>query len=553
MMCLSSPGQPLDAATRAFFEPRFGHDFGHVRVHADAKAAESAQAVSALAYTVGSDIVLGANTQSPTAKELFAHELAHVLQSGGEDGRTLHRRPRPVDIDGSSIRLHSNSLAQILPERRPAKIASLISKFGRGLPSDSMLEAIEELSPDAQYWFLQAIHLLLDNRTIRKKIPYKEAIDRLLIYAPSAEYQPLPAPDERFAREVLGVSGWSAHVALKGLLAPEEATKAEIAEITNPPVEVAGPGALDIDELRRRLYPALEHYLSSSKAESGKWGPPQTRSLTHFQEIADTMFRQAREYFSPFADTAAVDLARLEGWRSSESIYSVTDQPPSKLARYELLSNRAEVVGRNADSADPRFSDTNIFQDVHFDAANEEHKTALNSILSGWADESSDLKELLDRLVRHTAETRGIAVGGEEPTRIGLSTEYDPLKETACDGNWNGIYSLSHEMIHALGNPDFWEKKMEIGHGQIVSEGFTEVLGVQFFNDHVVKKAAVDPEFKAKLEAGVSGAPCPSPTAASIGYGEAGRAAEQIRQKVGDDRFRAAYFLGRPDLAGLPE
>jgi hypothetical protein len=29
---LNSPGRPLDADTRAFIEPRFGHDFGHVRV-----------------------------------------------------------------------------------------------------------------------------------------------------------------------------------------------------------------------------------------------------------------------------------------------------------------------------------------------------------------------------------------------------------------------------------------------------------------------------------------------------------------------------------------
>src|SRR6476469_9322479 len=29
---LRSPGQPLDHATRAFFEPRFGHDFSHTPV-----------------------------------------------------------------------------------------------------------------------------------------------------------------------------------------------------------------------------------------------------------------------------------------------------------------------------------------------------------------------------------------------------------------------------------------------------------------------------------------------------------------------------------------
>src|SRR6266545_7306830 len=37
---LRAPGQPLDTATRAFMEPRFGHDFSGVRVHTDARATE---------------------------------------------------------------------------------------------------------------------------------------------------------------------------------------------------------------------------------------------------------------------------------------------------------------------------------------------------------------------------------------------------------------------------------------------------------------------------------------------------------------------------------
>ena len=76
----SSPGAPLDAATRAFFEPRFGYDFSQGRVHADEKAAASARAVGALAYTAGRDIVFvaGQRTRGPTA--LLAHELVHVVQ-----------------------------------------------------------------------------------------------------------------------------------------------------------------------------------------------------------------------------------------------------------------------------------------------------------------------------------------------------------------------------------------------------------------------------------------------------------------------------------------
>jgi len=80
---LRSPGQPLDPATRTFMEPRFGHDFSKVRIHTDAKAVESARAVNAAAYTVGSEVVFGAGQYAPRTAEgkmLLAHELAHVVQ-----------------------------------------------------------------------------------------------------------------------------------------------------------------------------------------------------------------------------------------------------------------------------------------------------------------------------------------------------------------------------------------------------------------------------------------------------------------------------------------
>jgi len=80
---LRSSGQPLDAETRAFMEPRFGHDFGPVRVHTDVRAAESARMMNALAYTVGGSIVFGAGQYAPrtvAGRRLLAHELTHVVQ-----------------------------------------------------------------------------------------------------------------------------------------------------------------------------------------------------------------------------------------------------------------------------------------------------------------------------------------------------------------------------------------------------------------------------------------------------------------------------------------
>lgn len=97
---LRSTGEPLDASTRAFMEPRFGHNFSDVRVHTNARAAESARSVNALAYTVGRNVVFGARQYVPgttTGQRLLAHELTHVVQQGRDAILPqLQRQPAPV-------------------------------------------------------------------------------------------------------------------------------------------------------------------------------------------------------------------------------------------------------------------------------------------------------------------------------------------------------------------------------------------------------------------------------------------------------------------------
>jgi Domain of unknown function (DUF4157) len=116
---IASPGQPLDAAARAHFEPRFGQDFSHVRVHTDARAAESARAVRAQAYTVGDHIVFapGRYGLDPTRRRLLAHELTHTVQQRG-----LQRRP----LEGATP--DSGANAQL--EREADATASWIERAG---------------------------------------------------------------------------------------------------------------------------------------------------------------------------------------------------------------------------------------------------------------------------------------------------------------------------------------------------------------------------------------------------------------------------------------
>jgi hypothetical protein len=95
---LRSSGQPLDEATRAYFEPRFGVSLSDVRVHTDKSAEQSAGQLGANAYTVGHDVVFGEGRFAPSASEgrrLIAHELAHVVQQNAGLAGTLQRQPSP--------------------------------------------------------------------------------------------------------------------------------------------------------------------------------------------------------------------------------------------------------------------------------------------------------------------------------------------------------------------------------------------------------------------------------------------------------------------------
>ena len=88
---INTPGQPLAADVRTDMESRLGADFGDVRVHNDSGAHESAAAVNAHAYTVGSNIVFQRDRYDPSSSEgrtTLAHELTHVIQqrSGPVEG-----------------------------------------------------------------------------------------------------------------------------------------------------------------------------------------------------------------------------------------------------------------------------------------------------------------------------------------------------------------------------------------------------------------------------------------------------------------------------------
>ncbi|HET7230542.1 MAG TPA: DUF4157 domain-containing protein [Longimicrobium sp.] len=130
---LRTPGYPLDAAARRFMEPRFGRGLGGVRVHTGPVAEQSARAVRALAYTVGSDVVFGAGQYQPhtaPGQRLLAHELAHVFQpqpAGGSLRRFHIPHPAATGHTADETALIAGTFADML-----ATIKAIITASSTG-------------------------------------------------------------------------------------------------------------------------------------------------------------------------------------------------------------------------------------------------------------------------------------------------------------------------------------------------------------------------------------------------------------------------------------
>lgn len=114
LSALRGIGEPLPAATRGFFEPRFDEDFGGVRIHRNGDAIGATRALHARAFTVGHDVVFGAGEFAPGTRNgqaLIAHELVHVTQQCGSSRRDVH--------DPRSMTQRAGAVVQRFLELRP--------------------------------------------------------------------------------------------------------------------------------------------------------------------------------------------------------------------------------------------------------------------------------------------------------------------------------------------------------------------------------------------------------------------------------------------------
>lgn len=109
---LRSSGHPLDSNTRRLLEPHFGEDFSNVRLQTDSRAAQSAAAVNALAYTVERNILFAQGAHSPdsdSGNRLLRHELLHTMQQ--RDSASQHGAPIVIDTPDSPCEMEAQTVS----------------------------------------------------------------------------------------------------------------------------------------------------------------------------------------------------------------------------------------------------------------------------------------------------------------------------------------------------------------------------------------------------------------------------------------------------------
>jgi outer membrane protein OmpA-like peptidoglycan-associated protein len=139
-------GTLLEPSVRAPLEARLGHDFSHVRVHADAGAARAAAALDARAFTIGRDIVLGAGHYAPgteAGRRLLAHELTHVAQQADGPVRLQRDAEDPARFTRVHERLFERTPSGGTP--RPWRAASGADRGSAGEIIDEFKDALRRL------------------------------------------------------------------------------------------------------------------------------------------------------------------------------------------------------------------------------------------------------------------------------------------------------------------------------------------------------------------------------------------------------------------------
>ena len=537
-------GQGLDAATRGYFEPRFGADFSQVRIHAGSQAGRSAEAMGAEAYTDGRDLVFGPGRYAPASeagRRLIAHELAHVVQN--QEG--LMRQPGQLFLKPKAVRFQDEP-------------------------------ALDEVS---------------DGKRVLKTGDSGEAVVRLTVALSELGHYTLSIIDERFDTYVAGaVTKFQTAAGLTGKVTADQCDKVtfdaldakfaggyavERAVIGKQKAGSLLTGTDTLDTVERK---AADRTISTEvKAVGG--GPlptfvPNIKGKGKYEDRLKTL----------------VESVILDQYNRLGKDKGKDHKDPAKLYDWKQI----ELIARESQKA------TDAVFKAYYSGASPPALTHGTNLFDGWDDKEAQLKaggkakedERANWRVQKIIEGKDVfpldiehgavqsrkaeaaiikrvktALVGKYRTELietdkGWTGFADPdagkifiqrFKGATPDRQrfdmWHYFYTFIHEYIHTLENPDqkkYRQTKSEKKGNKVLREGATEYLS------HIVWSSIT---FDAALRKTIEG-PFHDPLTTFkipqfVGYAEFANA-ERMAGIVGIRNFLASYFLGKAELIGKP-
>jgi len=504
---LTLPGQPLEASTRAFMEQRFGHDFSRVRVHADDRAADSARAVHAQAYSVGSQIVFAKGQYAPGAtagRRLLAHELAHVVQQGPVTSVPAEIAPAndtsELEADAIAERVTAESGANV-PGPRPA-VQTSTTQLAR------LMRAPDDPTSKAHY----------------------------------------PTSDERSS--------------VMDELTPQQQAAQQSGDASVDPVT-------DPAQFRSDMKSCMDDYVDKQVLPTAKARESSTASLglPEVQSMADIAQREVERFYKPYLKAAvysADEKKRMETFKLRDRIHMVSskhaeadeiacnwlssrmaDACSGKLGEYNVLASVKQAKRSCSPSA---ASATATSTTAASTPANQRDQALFQSVRD---DIQSARRADLQTIVKFQSSFQG---QGESFIQDKIKPEAgDTGSQTLRRGRWQAFGTIIHEMLHAVAHEKFNEAISGVENQGVAVEGFAEYFTRTVYND-VKGRAATDDT----LRSGIEGVNEPfddslAPERIGTTYDKYVAGVEKIKSDIAgnEESLRVAFFMGRVEYIGL--
>jgi len=348
---VTSRGRPLDPAIRTFMEPRFGQDFAHVRIHDDVRAARSAQAIGARAYTVGRNIVFAEgqyDAHTDQGKQLIAHELTHTIQQA--DGEPAVAMTPDPDIERRVSSLARMAIEELDGRGSPKVLLSTIlaaAKLSAQREFVALLRAAKHDTYGDHFVFLMSV--------MESEFGSRAAVGILQMYADV---------DVGISHLNYDLDTLAAVARFKSL-ASRYRDALENGEVTPEEHAKVGAALVDaesalrgIEHPRRRPDVEVKQASGVAVAAGVAW-----RAVAALATDDVTGIGVADDVAIPFVIVAAVVLSAVA--LSSRSKPEILDYRPAMTPVQAVLAMMAAVVGTATILMAENVADTGIMEEVH--------------------------------------------------------------------------------------------------------------------------------------------------------------------------------------------